>query len=95
MKPMMTLANLKTLHDTNTEAYQEACKAAFNLVSPFPHWKAPIKTVASKTALLALGFEPAVIAHAVEFFTATACKVTETATDVTFEAAGYWAGPAC
>ncbi len=90
----MTLTKLEALYNVDHRAYMKVCEAAFELVKPMTHWKAPIKTTASKAALKALGFEPAVVAHAVAYYTATECKVTETATEITFEAAGYWAGPA-
>lgn len=91
---MLTLKTLETLYSADRAAYLAAVEAAFELVKPLSHWKAPIKTTASKAALAALGMTPEAIAYAVLFYTATECKVVETPTEVTFTAPGYWAGPA-
>lgn len=70
-------------------AYSEAeMEAAWELVAPAEHWKAPIEAVipASKAA---------VVAEAIAFYTATAAEFAEAGEgELRVTAAGYWAGPA-
>lgn len=82
-----------------TDLHTSTMHAAFELVKPPTHWKAPIdyrvRTNELKLALAGRAITIEQVCEAVEFFTATKAKVREEMGFTYITAPGYWAGPAC
>lgn len=96
---LITVDTLRRLHDALPAGEanlieSKVCKDAFDMVANPNDWRAAIDAVVPRDRLSMFGYDPAVIAHAVQFMTATPCEYIAGETDVHFRATGYRMGPA-